>query len=207
MENNDELQKLLDKYLEKGFGSMNKNDFEVFIFSRLINTCYHGMNDYQLSLKLRIPISKVKRLRYEADLKYPIQKDYKTLFVEAMKGARYDNNEKPIIVFSIEDIALRQYLRDLLMKRGNFYDSSFNSDIVRISEKDFLCLLEDIYFDESKKKEIKSSISKNSNKDIPHLIVQAVAAVAKSMGGNALSELTNIGLEKLIPVIKSLFVK
>lgn len=206
MAKNDDLQTLLDKYLEKGFGSMNKNDFEVFIFSRLLLNRYSGMNDYQISTELRIPISKVKRLRYEADLKYPVQMDYKALFVEAMTGARYDS-EKPIIVFSIENISLRQYLRNLLMQRGNFYDSSFNSDIVKVSENDFLCLLEDICLNEDDKKDIKSTINKNSDKDVPHLIVRAVASVAKSVGGDALSELTSIGLEKLIPVVKSLFNK
>ena len=206
MAKNDDLQTLLDKYLEKGFGSMNKNDFEVFIFSRLLLNRYSGMNDYQISTELRIPISKVKRLRYEADLKYPVQMDYKALFVKAMTGARYDS-EKPIIVFSIENISLRQYLRNLLMQRGNFYDSSFNSDIVKVSENDFLCLLEDICLNEDDKKDIKSTINKNSDKDVPHLIVRAVASVAKSVGGDALSELTSIGLEKLIPVVKSLFNK
>ncbi len=206
MAKNDDLQTLLDKYLEKGFGSMNKNDFEVFIFSRLLLNRYSGMNDYQISTELRIPISKVKRLRYEADLKYPVQMDYKALFVEAMTGARYDS-EKPIIVFSIENISMRQYLRNLLMQRGNFYDSSFNSDIVKVSENDFLCLLEDICLNEDDKKDIKSTINKNSDKDVPHLIVRAVASVAKSVGGDALSELTSIGLENLIPVVKSLFNK
>lgn len=207
MEKKDELETFLDKYLLKGFGSMNKNDFEVFIFSRLLISRYSALNDYQISTKLGIPISKVKRLRYEADLKYPSHKDYKTLFVEAMKGARYDN-EKPVVVFSIENITLRQYLREVLMQRGNFYDSSFNSDIVKVSDKDFMCLLEDICLsDDEIKKDIKSTIKKKSEKDIPHLIVQAVASVAKNVGGNALSELTNIGLDKLIPVIKSLFIK
>ena len=185
---------------------MNKNDFEVFIFSRLLLNRYSGMSDYQISTELRIPISKVKRLRYEADLKYHASKDYKALFVEAMKGARYDS-EKPIIVFSIENISLRHYLRNLLMQRGNFYDSSFNSDIVKVSENDFLCLLEDICLNEDDKKDIKSTINKNSDKDVPHLIVRAVASVAKSVAGDALSELTSIGLEKLIPVVKSLFNK
>ena len=61
----------IQKYLQRGFGSMNKNDFEVFIFNEIItDTNYAGMNDYGLSVTLAIPQSKVKRLRYEANLKY-----------------------------------------------------------------------------------------------------------------------------------------
>ena len=64
-----ELEKALDVYLNRGFGSMNKNDFEVFIFSQLLDKRFLGYNDYKISIELKIPISKIKRLRYEASLK------------------------------------------------------------------------------------------------------------------------------------------
>ena len=197
-----DLSGAISQYLNKGFGSMNKNDFEVFIFDWLIEHNFSNQNDYQLSIALRLPISKIKRLRYESSLRYPKQIDYKYLFVLAMKGARY---EKDHIVFSIENISMRQYLRNLLMQRGNFYDSSFNSDIVKVSEKDFLCLLEDICLGDSEKKAITTTINKNSDKDVPHMIVKAVAAIAKSIGGESLQELTDVGLSKLLPILESLF--
>ena len=99
-----ELEKVLNLYLERGFGSMNKNDFEVFIFSQLLDKRFLGYNDYKISIELKIPISKIRRLRYEASLKYPTQTDFKVLFVEAMKGARYDNEKNKVIEFSIENI-------------------------------------------------------------------------------------------------------
>ena len=65
-----QLQILIDQYIERGFGSMNKNDFEVFIFGQMLEMpSYKGKTNYELSLLLRIPESKIKRLRYESSLR------------------------------------------------------------------------------------------------------------------------------------------
>lgn len=200
-----ELEKVLNLYLERGFGSMNKNDFEVFIFSQLLDKRFWGYNDYKISIELKIPISKIRRLRYEASLKYPTQTDFKILFVEAMKGARYDNEKNKVIEFSIENISLRQYLRNMLMQDGRFFDSSFNSEIVKISYKDFLYLLENICMDKKAEKEIKNVIDKNSDKDIPHNIAMAVGAIAKGVGGETLKKIVDVSIEELMPIIESLF--
>lgn len=200
-----ELEKVLNLYLERGFGSMNKNDFEVFIFSQLLDKRFLGYNDYKISIELKIPISKIRRLRYEASLKYPTQTDFKILFVEAMKGARYDNEKNKVIEFSIENISLRQYLRNMLMQDGRFFDSSFNSEIVKISYKDFLYLLENICMDKKAEKEIKNVIDKNSDKDIPHYIAMAVGAIAKGVGGETLKEIVDVSIKELMPIIESLF--
>ena len=47
---------------------MNKNDFEVFIFNEYRKR--GRKSNREMSLELKIPESKVKRLAYEADLKY-----------------------------------------------------------------------------------------------------------------------------------------
>lgn len=200
-----ELEKALDVYLNRGFGSMNKNDFEVFIFSQLLDKRFLGYNDYKISIELKIPISKIKRLRYEASLKYPTQTDFKTLFVEAMRGARYGNEKNKVVEFSIENISLRQFLRNMLMQDGRFFDSSFNSEIVKISYKDFLYLLEKVCMDKKEEENIQNIINKNSDKDIPHYIAMAVSAIAKGIGGAALEKIVDVSIEELIPLIKSLF--
>ena len=64
------LNEVISKYIEKGFGSMNKNDFEVWIFHYLLEHELQGKKNYEISIGLKIPKSKVKRLRYEAELKY-----------------------------------------------------------------------------------------------------------------------------------------
>lgn len=69
------MNELIKKYLERGFGSMNKNDFEVAIFNEWMIHEGRGKSNYEISLALRIPETKVKRLKYEAELKYGDNQD------------------------------------------------------------------------------------------------------------------------------------
>lgn len=71
---------VLQAYVERGFGSMNKNDFEVWIFSQLMDGELKGKSNYDISTLLRMPESKVKRLAYEALLKVDIQRNNVSLF-------------------------------------------------------------------------------------------------------------------------------
>ena len=96
-----DLKKFIDRYIERGFGSMNKNDFEVEIFHYLLQTNYfESTKDYEISRQLRIPQSKVKRLKYESELKYP-EKNQDEKVKEILGNAKiYFDRE--CIVLSIE---------------------------------------------------------------------------------------------------------
>ena len=134
-----ELGKLVDTYIERGFGSMNKNDFEVFIFSYLVkeHAVYKDKSNFELSILLRIPESKVKRLRYESDLKYTSKDDnnddLKNRLNKVLSKANLKFKDKQQIQFVIEDVYLRSYLDDYLKKKGYFSDTSFNREIVIIN--------------------------------------------------------------------------
>ena len=61
----------INRYATRGFGAMNKNDFEVLIFDLLKK--YGNLKEksnYEISRALQIPETKVRRLAYESDLKY-----------------------------------------------------------------------------------------------------------------------------------------
>lgn len=52
------MKHFIESYISRGFGSMTKNDFEVFIFNCIINDEDYKSykSDYDLSVMLRIPI-------------------------------------------------------------------------------------------------------------------------------------------------------
>ncbi|MBR5777241.1 MAG: hypothetical protein IKY22_02080 [Bacteroidales bacterium] len=145
-----ELSKLIDSYIEHGFGSMNKNDFEVFIFSYLVkeHAVYKDKSNFELSILLRIPESKVKRLRYESDLKYTSKDDnndgLKNRLNKVLSKANLKFKDKQQIQFVIEDVYLRSYLDDYLKKKGYFSDTSFNREIVIINLDTLSYLMENI---------------------------------------------------------------
>ena len=110
MEKQNELKNAIEKYLKRGFGSMNKNDFEVFIFNELLKDKYNNVSDNKISRELKIPTTKVKRLRYEADLMYPKEEDYyKNEFYSVLIGNSYKTLKPNKIHFCVKNKTLRLY--------------------------------------------------------------------------------------------------
>lgn len=190
----DNVSTLVQKYIAKGFGSMVKNDFEVFIFAQLLTMPqYAGKNNYDLSLLLQIPETKIKRLRYEAALRYSSSKDYKALAKKVLQSAQLSSKDKKIM-FTVEDVMLQKYIISLLKEDGRSIDSSFNSELLVIHLNDLRYLLEKLYepkdvddFMKKAKKILKEDNADNNNvwKIIfEHLgtLIEIPSAVAKMTG-------------------------
>lgn len=128
------------------FGSMTKNNYEVALFHLLMRSGYNEKSDFEMSVHLQIPESKVKRLRYEACLVYPQSPNlsddyYKEVLAKLLLNRKYRvHNER--IQFSISDKHIRLYINDVLNKDNRFADSSFNANIVSLTPADLLFLLE-----------------------------------------------------------------
>lgn len=183
-----EINEFFDRCFER-FGSMNKNDYEVALFHLLINNEYANMSDFGISLKLRIPESKVKRLRYEESLIYNNKKD--VTYLEEL-GLMLVNRKYRVqhdrILFAISDKSLRLFLNDCLMAEGRFADSSFNSNIVSLTADDLLFLLEKT---SSKNKDVIGNIRKDieeSKKDLPKTVTEILKNFALGTAKNALEK-------------------
>ena len=190
-------------YLNRGFGSMTKNDFEVMIFAELIQTSLRGMSDYQISCDLRIPESKVKRLRYEASLKYNIlsEDDYRLMFKEIAQNAIIKDEK---IILSIEDISLRKFINFKLKKNGKFSDTSFNSEIVVIRSKDFAELLKELYYTQRELKQINDKIDKINESLSKKITFKDVISVFINASVAHLGErLIDIGADSILKFIQN----
>ncbi len=148
----DKLEQFIEYYLHRGWGSMTKNDFEVWIFYQIMNTPKYGYSSktpYQLAFDLGIPESKIKKLEYEAKLKYSFkdqnyEKVMKDKVLEILKSVQY-KKQVDKLQFVVTDKLVRQYISDILSKNGRFFDTSFNSNIVSISIDDYLELIKHLY--------------------------------------------------------------
>ncbi len=172
-----------DEYLKRGFGSMNKNDFEVAIFYWLIenNSNCVGKSDFCISQYLKIPESKVKRLRYEAKLKYIEATDYNAQLKDAFTNIKVrEGANAGKVCFVIQDKVLRQYIEDVLLTDGRFYDSSFNSNIVSLSAADFVFVLDKLILTDDEKSQLIQNVKNQvaSGKEFP----KTFAEVAKNLG-------------------------
>ena len=190
------MKKIIESYLERGFGSMNKNDFEVYIFSWLIqnHSDYKDASDNEISRKLKIPESKIKRLRYEAELRYG-NNDADVLWQKLrnyLSIVNYRKEEDNVLRFSIPDKQVRLFLKDQLQAGNRFCDSSFSENIVVISIDDLLYLLDNgVVSKEEKAKIIQQVKSTYKGKDLPQSVSEAIKICASDAAEKLLSNVFN----------------
>ncbi len=200
------INDVIKEYLNRGFGSMNKNDFEVWIFGQILKMDnYKGKSNYELSIALRIPESKVKRLRYEAALSNlrNIQgdPDYKREIITLLENAKLRNDGKKII-FQVEDVLLKSYISSILKKEGRILDSSFNPELVVINVDDFESLVKEIYGEKDIDKILKEAqkLTKDPSKKIQFkevmgwVVAGAVEGVTSGITSSVITNLTPTGI-------------
>ena len=118
---------------------MNKNDFEVLIFHYLLKSNLKNSSNYILSRNLKTPESKIKRLKYEADLIYE-PTDFSNMFgnlENVLRKAKFKGTNGFIQLW-IEDQSLKEFLMELLNQYNRFADYSQNKDILIINFEDLL---------------------------------------------------------------------
>lgn len=181
--NEDRIKNIIESYLERGFGSMNKNDFEVYIFAWLIqnHSDYKNASDNEISRKLKISESKIKRLRYEAALKYG-NNDTDELWQKLrnyLSIANYRKVEDNVLRFSIPDKQVRLFLKDQLQVGNRFCDSSFSENIVVISIDDLLYLLENGAIPQEDYSKVIQQVKSTCNgRDLPRSLTEIFKACA-----------------------------
>ena len=154
----------VDKFIEEcfqRFGSMNKNNYEVALFHLLMQNGYESYTDFEMSKMLRIPESKIKRLRYEVELNYGTEDDVSldkkivSLLKQGSCKLTFDR-----IQFAVPDKMTRLYLNNKLQTGSRFSDSSFNSNIVSITANDLKYLLDQFHLDKQDRTEIIDRVKK-----------------------------------------------
>lgn len=166
------MNELIKEYLNRGFGSMNKNDFEVAIFNYLLESGWSAKTNRAISLELKIPETKVRRLRYEAELKYGNNTDdeFNKKLYEVLKNTNFKHDGKKL-VFVMENQMIRNYLDGKLKEMGNFSDRSFNSEVVSVDAKDFISLLKALEMDDD-------VIKKAKNKSLMEALTKIAGKIA-----------------------------
>lgn len=196
-----ELGFVINQYIDRGFGSMTKNDFEVWIFHYLLQSQLKGKDNYDISVELRIPESKVKRLRYESELKYgnPHNTNKYIEAFEALLTKSILKEDGSCVQFVVEDLQLRKYLDSTLKKGGRFSNTSFNKEIVSIDIDDLEFLLKTLWPNNdwsiiSKKAEVKM----DNNHVTLREILKAFVLSSVQQAGKLVVNLTYSGIISLI---------
>ena len=158
-------QDVIDVYLNRGFGSMTKNDLEVLIFYYLSQNILKGKSKFEICRELKISETKVKRLIYESELKYgEISDDYiKEVLLETLCKAKFET-DKGKIVFSLDNKIVRSAIKSKLQSKGYFFDTSFNSELISLTPEALTVLINEIYSD-NRAEELTELLNKKLPKD------------------------------------------
>lgn len=187
------------------FGLLNKTDYEVLVFRELLKDNPNTTN-YEFSRQLKLPVSKIKRLREEVVLRYEVRDEqfYQVQFVSLLK-TKSDFNGKDEVRIQVEDADMRNYLLAILSEKNIISDTSFSRDILRIKKNDFFTLLTDVF----KENVSTLGISTTSGKDDEwkHLLVNAIIEVAikKITNSDSAVQLAKLGCNKLVDWIHKTF--
>ena len=194
---------LINEYLERGFGTMTKREFEVMILHDLLQNELKGKSNYEISRKLGITEAKVKGLVYEVSLKYDKDEEtWKQRFMQAIQKVNLFE-KKEHVVFSIEDKATRSYLDALLKSKGRFSDKSFNSEIVIMRTIDFVDLLDSLFSPSEKNRIMEEAIIKidgnegSADKGFKDHMLDVINLTIEK-GKEKVADLTVEGIVKLI---------
>lgn len=206
-----EIKDVINSYLNRGFGSMNKNDFEVWIFGQLLKMEeYKGKNNYELSVALHIPETKIKRLKYESALRdAKPNTDYKQEVCTLLTKVELRSDDRKI-VFQTEDAIIKSYISSLLKKNGKMLDTSFNSELIVLKMEDFQYLVTEVYGLEevnsilAEARKLVNDTSKTIQlKDVLGWVVQgAVGGITSGLTSAVITDLTPNGI---INTIKKIF--
>ena len=142
-------------YLQNGFGMMNKSELEILIFHLLRKDDLCDLKSiFEISRVLHIPESKVRKLIYEADLRYgDISDTYvRDEFFTCLSKAHFQTNNNKI-EFPLDDKLVRSAIDDKLKSMGYFSDTSHNRDLFSIHIDAFVALI-DVYYPTDSKNEI-----------------------------------------------------
>lgn len=141
------------EYFSRGFSNMPKRDLDVLVFHLLEKYgAFHEMSNYDIARTLRTTPSKVKSAKYDSVLRFNYS-DFKK--GDYLKSSLEEYFKNPILHFDqkylymqIENPVLMDALKGRLKEGGLFFDGSFNSEVIKMTAKDYSKFIKKIVIDE-----------------------------------------------------------
>ena len=163
------FDKIAENYYFGNFGSMQKSDIDVLMFSIFIEGILdqteediNTYSDYTLAKQLGIPQSKVSTLKVKKQLQYPYAGfDWKRSFERMCGNARYESGK---IRINLRDRNLYYELRNQIDERGGYVEATLTSNLLVISVPDFYDLVRTFMSDDEKKM-LQEEIKKKYHED------------------------------------------
>lgn len=181
----------LDNYLKFGLGSMPKSDIDALVMHLLdrygINETgpLAGSSNQVVSERLRTPVTKIRKLRYDAALKFGgrIEDQAMGRLLAALSKASLESEGKKICLI-IEDSLAKNWLQGQLKIHQQIFDYSFNTEIIKVDAEGLFEVLETC-FDKKPLDSLKSGYKKAKKKKSQEEMKNFFAGVVKNFAFGA----------------------
>jgi hypothetical protein len=202
-------QEFLENYLKFGLGSMPKSDIDALVMHLLDR---YGENNsgplanysnQTVSERLKTPVNKIKKLRYDAALKFGgrIEDQAMGRLLASLANATLESDGKKICLI-IEDSLAKNWLQGQLKNNQIIFDHSFNTEIVKVSTEGLFIVLDSLFnsselqkFKEGFEKIKGQENSEKRKKAFKGMVTKFAEGAAKAAGSGVVTVLkTHIGI-------------
>lgn len=158
------FDKIAENYYLGNFGSMQKSDIDVLMFSIFIEgildrseSNMDAYSDYTLAKQLGISQSRISTLKVKKQLQYPYDKfDWRRSFARVCENARYEGGK---IKINVRDKNLYYELKNQLEEHGGYAEATLTSNLLVITPAEFIDLTEEIMSPDERDK-LKAEVKK-----------------------------------------------
>jgi len=181
----------LENYLKFGLGSMPKSDVDALVMHLLDTYGLNGSpslaiyNNQIVSERLKTPVSKIKKLRYDAALKFggDIEDQAKGRLLAALSKASLEPEDEKICLI-IEDTLAKNWLQGQLKENQQIFDHSFNTEILKVSAQGLFHVLESV-FDKEKLSKFREGYEKLQDEENHQKRITTFKSLAKKFAEGA----------------------
>ncbi len=181
----------LANYLKFGLGSLPKSEIDALVMHLLDQYGLTGsapmaaLSNQLVSEQLRTPVGKIKKLRYDAALKFGgrIEDQAMGRLLAALSKASLEADGNRICLI-IEDSLAKNWLQGQLKIHQQIFDHSFNTEIIKVDASGLFQVL-DSCFDKNALKLFELGYEKAKAEKNQNAMKEAFADVAKKFAQTA----------------------
>jgi len=181
----------LNIYLKFGLGSLSKSDIDALVMYLLDHYGMEGslplasLSNQVVSERLRTPVARIKKLRYDAALKFGgrIEDQAMGRLLASLSNATLEADGNKICLI-IEDSLAKNWLQGQLKIHQLIFDYSFNTEIIKVDADGLFQVLQSC-FNRDALEAFKAGYDASKNKKNQYEMKKAFASVAKKFAEGA----------------------
>lgn len=212
------FDEIAQMFYNRNFGSATKSEFELLMFSILMDGMIHkyvdsitgildykACSDHKIGEVLGITQEKVRSLKVKKQARYPMEFDWKNSLRSIQNRIRYDNEKKKIMI-PITDPNLYNEIRNFIEENGGYIEIQRGQNCLQM-RPEYLFILLYQGDNENEKKKVREEFAKklrmkNEAENIDNILTdEELSARALELGDDAFEFLVDLAESVSSPLV------